>query len=121
MKEAKAKWDIRAERPEDAPLVDALNASSFGPGRFARAAFRLREGVSPDTKLSFVAVEKGQLRGCGTARAREPNLLVSPPARKRLSTRSSDKSIWLIEINSATISNALAKGPLRSSCADHTR
>src|SRR5258708_15683541 len=63
MKEAKAKWDIHAERPEDAPLVDALNASSFGPGRFARAAFRLREGVAPERKLSFVAVEQGQLRG----------------------------------------------------------
>jgi predicted N-acetyltransferase YhbS len=63
MKEARAKWDIRAERPEDAPLVDALNASSFGPGRFARAAFRLREGVAPERNLSFVAVEQGQLRG----------------------------------------------------------
>ena len=63
MKEAKTKWDIRAERPEDAPLVDALNASSFGPGRFARAAFRLREGVSAERNLSFVAVEQGKLRG----------------------------------------------------------
>jgi predicted N-acetyltransferase YhbS len=60
---AKAKWDIRAERPEDAPLVDALNAASFGPGRFARAAFRLREGVAPERNLSFVAVEQGKLRG----------------------------------------------------------
>src|ERR1700682_4323544 len=63
MKEAKAKWDVRAERPEDAPLVDALNAESFGPGRFARSAFRLREGVAPERKLSFVAVEAGTLRG----------------------------------------------------------
>jgi predicted N-acetyltransferase YhbS len=63
MKEARAKWDIRAERPEDAPLVDALNAASFGPGRFARAAFRLREGVAPERALSFVAVEQGKLRG----------------------------------------------------------
>jgi predicted N-acetyltransferase YhbS len=56
-------WTIRAERPEDAPLVDALNAASFGPGRFARAAFRLREGVHPEAGLSFVAVEGAELRG----------------------------------------------------------
>jgi predicted N-acetyltransferase YhbS len=63
MKEARTKWDIRAERPEDAPLVDALNAESFGPGRFARSAFRLREGVAPERALSFIAVEAGTLRG----------------------------------------------------------
>jgi predicted N-acetyltransferase YhbS len=56
-------WTIRHEHPEDAPLVDALNAESFGPGRFARAAFRLREGVHPDRRLSFVAIEDGKLRG----------------------------------------------------------
>jgi predicted N-acetyltransferase YhbS len=56
-------WTIRHEHPEDAPLVDALNAQSFGPGRFARAAFRLREGVKPDPHLSFIAVEDGKLRG----------------------------------------------------------
>jgi len=59
----KTTWTIRHEHPEDAPLVDALNAESFGPGRFARAAFRLREGVRPDPKLSFVAIEHGKLRG----------------------------------------------------------
>ena len=56
-------WTIRHEHPEDAPLVDVLNAESFGPGRFARAAFRLREGVHPDRRLSFVAIEDGKLRG----------------------------------------------------------
>jgi len=58
-----AGWTIRAERPEDAPLVDALNAQSFGPGRFARAAFRLREGVHPEKGLSFIAIERAELRG----------------------------------------------------------
>src|SRR5215468_8127270 len=56
-------WTIRHEHLEDAPLVDALNAESFGPGRFARTAFRLREGVRPDRRLSFVAIEEGKLRG----------------------------------------------------------
>jgi predicted N-acetyltransferase YhbS len=56
-------WDIRAERPEDAPLVDALTAQSFGPGRYAKSAYRLREGIDAEPGLSFVAVEDGILRG----------------------------------------------------------
>jgi predicted N-acetyltransferase YhbS len=59
----KESWTIRHERPEDAALVDALVAESFGPGRYAKSAYRLREGVSADAKLSFVAIENGTLRG----------------------------------------------------------
>ena len=62
VKEA-ATWEIRHERPEDAPLVEALNAASFGPGRYAKSAYRLREGVHAVTELSFVAIEQGELRG----------------------------------------------------------
>lgn len=51
-------WTIRPERPEDAPLVDALNEGAFGPGRFAKSAYRLREGVDHDERLAFVATEK---------------------------------------------------------------
>jgi predicted N-acetyltransferase YhbS len=56
-------WEIRRERPEDAALVDTLNAESFGPGRFAKSAYRLREGVAAVTELSFVATEGGAFRG----------------------------------------------------------
>ncbi|MEI9996603.1 MAG: N-acetyltransferase [Rhizomicrobium sp.] len=56
-------WTIRPERPEDAPLVDALNAAAFGPGRFAKSAYRLREGVSQVGALAFVAIETAQLKG----------------------------------------------------------
>jgi len=56
-------WRIRPERPEDAPLVDALNEAAFGPGRFAKSAYRLREGVSQVAELSFVAVEGRKFRG----------------------------------------------------------
>ena len=56
-------WQIRAERPEDGPLVDALVAASFGPGRYAKSAYRLREGVEPEAGLGFVAIEDGILRG----------------------------------------------------------
>jgi len=56
-------WQIRLEAPAEAARVEALNAESFGPGRFAKSAYRLREGVEPIASLSFVAVENGILRG----------------------------------------------------------
>jgi predicted N-acetyltransferase YhbS len=60
---SEATWTIRAERPEDAPLVEALNEAAFGPGRFAKSAYRLREGVRQVAALAFVAIEDAQLRG----------------------------------------------------------
>ena len=58
-----AAWEIRPEEPRDAVHVDALVAKGFGPGRYAKSAWRLREGVSPQEGLSFVAVEGEVLRG----------------------------------------------------------
>jgi predicted N-acetyltransferase YhbS len=56
-------WQVRLETPQDASTIEALNAEGFGPGRFAKSAYRLREGVNPVAGLSFVAVEDGVLRG----------------------------------------------------------
>ena len=56
-------WQVRGEAAADAARVEALNHSVFGPGRFAKAAYRLREGVAPLPGLSFVATEDGVLRG----------------------------------------------------------
>jgi predicted N-acetyltransferase YhbS len=50
-------WHIRSEMPADAAAVEALNSESFGPGRFAKSAWRLREGVAPVAGLSFVAAD----------------------------------------------------------------
>jgi predicted N-acetyltransferase YhbS len=50
-----ASWQIRPERPEDADDVASLNDDGFGPGRFAKSAYRLREGVAPEPGLGFVA------------------------------------------------------------------
>jgi predicted N-acetyltransferase YhbS len=50
-------WQIRLEAPGDLAGVEALSAESFGPGRFAKSAYRLREGVAPIAALSFVAVD----------------------------------------------------------------
>ncbi|MBA2589025.1 MAG: N-acetyltransferase [Alphaproteobacteria bacterium] len=56
-------WKIRLESPDDGAGVEALNAEGFGPGRFSKSAYRLREGVNAVAGLSFVAVEDGILRG----------------------------------------------------------
>lgn len=53
--------NYRAEIPADSEAIEALHAEAFGPGRFARAAFRLREGVPHDLTLSFVAQSEGTL------------------------------------------------------------
>ena len=77
-------WEIRAERPEDAPLVEALTEQSFGPGRYAKSAYRLREGVAAEPGLSFIAVEDAILRGSvrfwPVTVGKEPSLLLGPLA-----------------------------------------
>jgi predicted N-acetyltransferase YhbS len=40
----------------DLPAIERLSERAFGPGRYARSAYRLREGVAPDASLSFVAL-----------------------------------------------------------------
>jgi predicted N-acetyltransferase YhbS len=39
----------------DQAAIDKLDERVFGPGRFARSAYRLREGMPADLKLSYVA------------------------------------------------------------------
>jgi predicted N-acetyltransferase YhbS len=51
-------WQIRPETEGDLAAVEQLNEIGFGPGRFAKSAYRLREGVAPVAGLSFVAVER---------------------------------------------------------------
>lgn len=46
---------LTPETPSDAATIEKLNERAFGPGRFARTAYRLREGAAPDYALSFVA------------------------------------------------------------------
>ena len=56
-------WQIRLERPEDAARVESLDNDGFGSGRFAKTAYRLREGVEPERTLCFVAVENSTVLG----------------------------------------------------------
>jgi predicted N-acetyltransferase YhbS len=47
---------IRRECSADHAAIERLHERAFGPGRFARTAFRLREGVEADPDLSFTAL-----------------------------------------------------------------
>ncbi len=46
---------IRLATPEDDSFVEDLQALAFGPGRFARTAFRVRERFPIDKSLSLIA------------------------------------------------------------------
>ena len=46
---------ILPETPDDATAIERLHERTFGPGRYARTAFRIREGIGHDLSLSFTA------------------------------------------------------------------
>ncbi len=54
---------IRALKASDLSAILKLDERAFGPGRFTRTAYRLREGVAPDMVLSCVATIGGMLIG----------------------------------------------------------
>ena len=41
---------LEPETPDDAAAIEHLNARVFGPGRFARSAYRVRETADPDPR-----------------------------------------------------------------------
>jgi predicted N-acetyltransferase YhbS len=56
-----ASFHIRHEDPSDATTLSELSAEAFGPGRFARTAYRIREGVLPVAGLSLAGARDGRL------------------------------------------------------------
>ncbi|MBJ3775951.1 GNAT family N-acetyltransferase [Acuticoccus mangrovi] len=54
---------LRPELPSDDDAIETLYEVAFGPGRFARTAYRLRDGVPHDTGTSFVADRNGLVIG----------------------------------------------------------
>lgn len=65
---------ILPESPADHAAIERLNATTFGPGRFARTAFRIREMAEHEPALSFVAKRDGVLIGS----VRMTRILVGP-------------------------------------------
>lgn len=56
-------FEIHTETPDFDADIEALNADVFGPGRFTRAAYRVREGAPADPRFCFVALGGGRLIG----------------------------------------------------------
>ncbi len=73
---------IRPELPADTAAVDKLHERAFGPGRFARTAYRLREGVPAAPGLSFTALVGtlivGSIRLSPILAGGRPALLLGP-------------------------------------------
>jgi len=46
---------ILPETADDGPAIDRLHERTFGPGRYAKSAYRLREQVAHSLDLSFTA------------------------------------------------------------------
>jgi len=83
---------ILPETPDDAIAVERLNERTFGPGRYARSAYRLREGRGHALALSFTArigtLLVGSVRLTPVCIGDTPALLlgpltVEPPFRER--------------------------------------
>jgi predicted N-acetyltransferase YhbS len=75
---------LTAERPEDAAAVERLVLRAFGPGRFAKAAERLREGRAPILEVSVVARDGrtlvGSVRQCVVKVGETPAIFLGPIA-----------------------------------------
>ena len=56
-------FEIRLETGGDAPALSQLSAEAFGPGRFTRSAYRVREGVPPVKSLCLCGLLDGRLVG----------------------------------------------------------
>jgi len=83
---------ILPETADDAVAIDRLHERTFGPGRFARTAYRIREGVTHRLELSFTArvgtLLVGSVRLSAIRIGETPALLlgpltVEPPFRDR--------------------------------------
>ena len=83
---------ILSETADDAAAIDRLHERTFGPGRYARSAYRIREGVVHSFDLSFTArigtLMVGSVRLSPIRIGKTPALLlgpltVEPPFRER--------------------------------------
>lgn len=74
----------RPEQPFDAAAIEDIAAEAFGPGRFARAAERVREMAAPDRALCFVAAHQdeivGSVRVTPILVGEKPSLMLGPLA-----------------------------------------
>lgn len=56
-------FEIRLETDGDAQMLSQLSAEAFGPGRFTRSAYRVREGIPPVRTLCLCGLLDQRLVG----------------------------------------------------------
>ena len=75
-------FTITPELPLHFDDIDVVTQLIFGPGMYARAAYRLREGIMPELDLSFVAIQNdgivGTVRQTRISIGERPALLLGP-------------------------------------------
>src|SRR5213595_1665604 len=85
-------FTILTEKPEDAGAIERLHERTFGPGRYAKTAYRIREGMGHRLELSFTArigtllvgsVRLSPIRIGSAAALLLGPLTVEPPFRER--------------------------------------
>ena len=73
---------ILTEKPEDAGAIERLHERTFGPGRYARTAYRIREKMALRLDLSFTArigtLLVGSIRLTQVRIGETPALLLGP-------------------------------------------
>ncbi|MBO0663282.1 N-acetyltransferase [Jiella sp. MQZ9-1] len=100
--------DVRflPERPDHDAAIELIADEAFGPGRFARAAERVREMAPHDRELSFVAEHEAEIIGSvrltpilvGAA----PSLLLGPLAvRPAYKNRGAGKALMRLSAEAA--------------------
>ncbi|HZH28629.1 MAG TPA: N-acetyltransferase [Azospirillaceae bacterium] len=76
---------ITDELPTDAAAIEALLDAAFGPGRFTKTVYKLREGVDPLPELSLVARDAdgrliGSIRYWPVMLGDTPSIMLGPVA-----------------------------------------
>jgi predicted N-acetyltransferase YhbS len=75
-------FTILTEKPEDADAIERLHERTFGPGRYARTAYRIRERMGHRLDLSYTArigtLLVGSVRLTSVCVGDTPALLLGP-------------------------------------------
>jgi predicted N-acetyltransferase YhbS len=75
-------FTILTEKPEDAGAIERLHERTFGPGRYARTAYRIRERMGHRLELSYTArigtLLVGSVRLTSVCVGDTPALLLGP-------------------------------------------
>lgn len=104
---------LRPETVADGDAIETLYAAAFGPGRYVRTSYRIREGTSHDPRVSFVADRRGlvigAIRQTPVAVGGTPALLLGPLAVAETAAKQGiGRSLLLNSLEAARQTDAVA-------------